>query len=405
MEKLNLAIIGLGQRGSSLLSTILKTIPEIDVVALSDNYQDRVDNAVKSVVEARGNTPFGTTDYTELLKRDDVQAVLVSTSWETHVSVSIDAMKAGKITAMEVGGAYNEEELWELVDIYEKTKVPFMFLENCCFDHQELAITHIARKGLFGNIVHGAGAYAHDLREEVTTGKERRHYRLKNYIERNCENYPTHELGPIAKIMGINQGNRMVSLVSMATKQFGMTEYVKNHPDTIDQSLLDVEFKQGDMVSTIITCENGQTISLRLDTSLPRFYNRELCLHGTKGMYNELSRIVFYEGDNEWDRMSLMNNQDERFKEFMPKMWANITEEQRNTGHGGMDHFMLKKFAHCALNGLPMPLDVYDAAAWMVITCLSEKSIKEGKVVEIPDFTRGAYKVRPITDVIDFDND
>jgi hypothetical protein len=52
-----------------------------------------------------------------------------------------------------------------------------------------------------------------------------------------------------------------------------------------------------------------------------------------------------------------------------------------------------------------MPLDVYDAAAWMVITCLSEKSIKEGKVVEIPDFTRGAYKVRPITDVIDFDKD
>ncbi|MBO7187032.1 MAG: gfo/Idh/MocA family oxidoreductase, partial [Clostridia bacterium] len=71
MEKLNLAIIGLGQRGSGLLSTILKTIPEIEIVALSDNYQDRVDNAVKSVVEARGNTPFGTTDYTELLKRDD----------------------------------------------------------------------------------------------------------------------------------------------------------------------------------------------------------------------------------------------------------------------------------------------------------------------------------------------
>ena len=51
------------------------------------------------------------------------------------------------------------------------------------------------------DIVHCHGAYAHDLRGEISPGKENRHYRLKNYIERNCENYPTHELGPIAKVV------------------------------------------------------------------------------------------------------------------------------------------------------------------------------------------------------------
>lgn len=405
MRKLRLGVIGLGQRGSGLLNTILNTVPEIEVVAVSDNYLDRTEDAAKNVKEKRGIDAFKTTNYKELLDRDDVEAVLVSTSWETHVSVSIDAMNAGKITAMEVGGAYNEEELWELVDTYERTKVPFMFLENCCYDHQELAVTHMVRKGLFGKVVHASGTYGHDLREEVTKGKENRHYRLKNYIERNCENYPTHELGPIAKILKINQGNRMVKLVSMASKQFGLTDYVKNNPDTVDQSLLNVDFKQGDVVNTLITCENGESIALKLDTSLPRFYNREFSVHGTKGMYDELSRIVFLEGDDEWKRMSLLSNQDERFKDYMPNMWKNLTEEQRKSGHGGMDHFELKAFADCALNNKPMPIDVYDAAAWMVITCLSEKSIKESVVVDIPDFTRGAYKTRELTDVIDFDKD
>lgn len=63
-------------------------------------------------------------------------------------------------------------------------------------------------KGVLGNIMHCSGAYCHDLREEITNGKEIRHYRLRNYIHRNCENYPTHEIGPIAKILDINNGNR-----------------------------------------------------------------------------------------------------------------------------------------------------------------------------------------------------
>ena len=46
-----------------------------------------------------------------------------------------------------------------------------------------------------------------------------------------------------------------------------------------------------------------------------------------------------------------------------------------------------------------MPLDVYDAAAWMCISYLSEPSIKTGEEMEVPDFTRGKYKNRPILDV------
>ena len=403
MKTLKLAVIGLGSRGSGLMSTILKALPEIEIVAVSDNYQDRVEDAQKRVFDATGKTPFGSTNHLEVINRAEVEAVLVSTSWETHVSVSIDALKAGKATAMEVGGAYNVDELWELVETYEQTKTPFMFLENCCFGEWELLVTNMVRKGKFGSISHCSGAYSHDLREEVTKGKENRHYRLKNYIERNGENYPTHELGPIAKILNINRGNRMLKLYSIASKQQGLTDYVKRNPETTDQSLLEVDFKQGDIVNTLITCEDGTTIALKLDTSLPRFYSREFSVHGTNGMYSELAHTIFIDGENEWNAREKHLNEENYKEEFSAPIWKNFSEEQRKTGHGGMDYFTLQHFAQSILNGTEPKLDVYDAAAWMVITCLSEESIKTGNAVDIPDFTKGEYKNRPSLDVVDFD--
>ena len=38
-----------------------------------------------------------------------------------HIAVSCDAMKAGKIVAMEAGGANSEEDCWKLVRTYEET--------------------------------------------------------------------------------------------------------------------------------------------------------------------------------------------------------------------------------------------------------------------------------------------
>ena len=91
-----------------------------------------------------------------------------------------------------------------------------MFLENCCFGRGELMVLNMVRQGLFGEIVHCQGGYRHDLRGEVSTGREMRHYRFRNYLGRNCENYPTHELGPAANVLDINRGNRMLTLVSVS---------------------------------------------------------------------------------------------------------------------------------------------------------------------------------------------
>lgn len=125
-------------------------------------------------------------------------------------------------------------------------------------------------------------------------GNVNRHYRLNNYMHRNCENYPTHELGPIAKILGINRGNRMISLVSVASKAAGLREFAKTDKNP-DKSLENATFRQGDIVNTVITCANGETISLKLDTTLPKYYSREFTVRGTKGLCLQEANMVFLE--------------------------------------------------------------------------------------------------------------
>lgn len=393
MEKFRMGIIGVGNRGRGLQFTLL-AMDDVEVVVLCDEYLDKAEYAASENEERTGKRPKVTTDYHEVLAMDDVDGVVISTAWEPHIPIAIDAMRAGKPVCMEVGGAYSIYDCHEMVRAYEETKTPFMFLENCCFDEVELWVTSMVRNGLYGEIVHCSGAYAHDLREEIIFGKENRHYRLRNYLNRNCENYPTHELGPIAKLLGINRGNRMVSLVSMASKAAGLETYVNTRSDKVDPELIGKKFMQGDVVTTIIKCAGGETIQLRLDTSLPRVYDRAFTVHGTRG-YSE-NKTMCLDGEERWRNMG-----EPQFAKYKPGCWTMLTEEDKKLGHGGMDGIEFRRFIDCVRSGEEMPIDVYDAASWMSISCLTELSIAQGGMPQaIPDFTHGEWLRRPLKDVV-----
>ena len=411
MKKVKFGIIGLGDRGYGMLRDVIADMKDVEVIAVSDNFPDRIENAIKLVKEKSGVDAKGYGNYLDLLKDENVEAVYVATSWQTHAEVAKACMEHGKIAGIEVGGASSVKELWDLVDAYERTKTPIMILENCCFAKDELVATAMARDGLFGDIVHCSGAYGHDLRKLLSDAWKNRNYRLDEYIKKNCENYPTHELGPIAKVLDINRGNRMVSLVSVASKAMGLKRFFKDHKDELDERVLDVDIRQGDIVNTIITCANGETITLRLDTTLPRYYSRDFTIRGTKGMYEQAPNSVFLDGEpevgfnngGEGHTSERLNNANAYHEKYLPDFWLNLPEEIKKIGHGGMDHFMMRVFVDCVKNGEEMPIDVYDMASWMSVSCLSEVSIAHGGAPqEIPDFTNGRWVVRKRKDVVDF---
>ena len=396
-EKIKVAVIGIGNRGSGMLSTICM-MDDVDVIGVCDEYEDRAQEGIRRVEEKKGYKPFATTNYKEIFELEDLDSVYIATDWSTHVKIAIEAMKAGIPAASEVGGAYTLDECWEVVDTYEKTGVWAMFMENCCYGERELMIHNMVRDKKFGKIVACSGKYAHDLRDEVCYGTKNRHYRLRNYISRNCENYPTHALGPIAKLLDINRGNRFTTLTSVCSGSYGLKDFVKKHKDLHDE-LKKTEFAQADIVKTFITTERGEVIDLTLDTCLPRFYSRGYTIRGLKGLYQEDGDMVYFDKESyrkkEWDQSNFWGNAKRYERKYNHDLWKNTTKEMMEAGHGGMDWHVLRAWVETVKNGTLPPIDVYDMAAWMCITALSEQSLKNNSaVIEIPDFTRGKYKNR-----------
>ena len=399
MKTIKIAFIGLGKRGYSLLKSVLLPLAAtepLEIAAVCDVYADRNEKAAELIASAGYPRPLLYTDYRDAINCGDIGAVVIATAWESHMEIATYAMRAGIAVAMEVGGAYTVDQCFDLVKTYEETKTPFMFLENCCFGRREMMVLNMVEKGVLGEIVHCSGGYCHDLRDEIATGIESRHYRLRNYLTRNAENYPTHELGPIAKVLKINHGNRMLTLTSTASKAAGMHDYIeRNHAD--NAFLMNAKFAQGDIVTTAIKCAGGETIVLTLDTTLPRYYSRGFTVRGTRGMYEEATDSIFIDTpenrkkDFTW-RRDCVGNAAEFTEEYDHPVWKDYLASGVQGTHDGMDYLEFKIFIDCLKHGTPMPVDVYDAALWMVITPLSEHSIAcGGKPVDIPDFTNGKW--------------
>lgn len=392
-KEVDIGFIGISGRGSSMLDLLLQ-VEGVRVPAVCDKVVERAENGIEIVNKRTGNAypVHAYIDYKELLKNEKLDAVMICTTWITHARIAIDAMRAGCNVAFEVGGAASIEECWQLVRTSEDTGKFCMLLENCCYDRNEMALFNMIKMGLFGEITHMEGGYRHDLREEICMGRENIHGRLFNFMHRNGELYPTHQLGPISKALGINRGNRFLTLVSMSSKSRGLNEWIKSRKGE-DYDIANYAFNQGDVTTTIIKCANGETITLTHDCSTPRPYSRNYVIEGTKGIYSEnngecggLYLDSFSDGEPHW----------REFKDYREKyehpLWQAYEKGGIKAGHGGMDYLVLSAFVESLLLEAKPPIDVYDTASWMAITCLSEQSAAMGGMpVPVPDFTNGMW--------------
>lgn len=411
-RKVNIGVIGTGERGRSLMSLLLRR-KDCNVVAICDIHKEVLDKAKAMITKAGQLAPktFGKNEesFHELLALDEVDAVIIATPWTWHVPMAVAAMRAGKYTATEVAGATDIQECWDLVDAYEETGVPCMFLENVCYRRDVMAILNMVRKGMFGEMMHLEGGYQHDLRhvkfndgkspygagvEFGETGYSESKWRTNHSIYRNGDLYPTHGIGPVAMYTNINRGNRFLFLTSTSSKAKGLHNYIvdhekggTNHPNA------KVEFQLGDVVTTVIKTFKGESIILSHDTNLPRPYSLGFRVQGTKGIWMAVNRSLYLEGVSE--KSHRWEDADPYLKKYDHPLWKKYEKDAAGAGHGGMDFFVVNDFVESVKNKVNPPIDVYDAAAWMAITCLSEQSIATGsQPVAFPDFTRGKWMKR-----------
>jgi hypothetical protein len=405
-ERVRVAFIGAGGRGSSLMHDILG-VEFADIVAVCDLRVERAEAAATRIATARSARPVvigGHEDaWTALVTRDDIDVVYIATPWEWHVPMALGAMEHGKHAFVEVAAAVTVDDAWRLVDTSERTQRHCVMLENCCYGENELLVLNMARQGVFGELMHAECAYIHDLRSLLFDlngeGGWRRHYH-QTY---NGNLYPTHGLGPVAQYLGIGRGDQFKFLVSVSSPERGLSTWrTKHHPNA---GAHDAErYVCGDMNTSIIKTELGRTIMIQHDVISPRPYSRINALSGTGATFFDYpARLAVNDpktyglaatGSHEWLSPEDLEKMRTR---FMHPMVQRLAERAKGSGHGGMDFIMNWRHLDCIRQGITPDSVVYDAAAWSCIIEISARSVATGSMpVAIPDFTRGLWKDIPL---------
>jgi len=393
IDPVRIGFVGVGGMGSAHVRNFLK-IEGVEIKAVCDIVPEKVERIQQWVVEAGQPKPTGYSrgerDFERMCAEEELDLVFNATPWRWHVPVCVAAMKNGKHAATEVPAAITLDECWELVETAEKLNKHCVMMENCCYDREEMMIFNIVRKGMLGEIVHGAAGYLHDLRALKFTPKGEGLWRTAHSIKRNGNLYPTHGLGPLAQVMDINRGDQFDYLVSMSSMSRGLNVYAAEHFGPDDPRATQ-KYALGDINVSLIRTRKGRTITLYHDTDLPRPYSRIHLVQGTKGIARKWPNRIHIEGrspQHQWEPL------EDYYEEFEHPLWKLMQEKAKGAGHGGMDFIEDFRLIECLRKGLPTDQNVYDAAAWSVVSALSEWSVaNKSRPIDFPDFTRGKWKV------------
>ncbi|MER8232438.1 Gfo/Idh/MocA family oxidoreductase [Streptomyces sp. NPDC094049] len=386
-----IGIVGYGNRGSSMIGHFL-SLPWVQVTAVCDPVRDKAEQAVKAVTASGRPAPAvyanGEKDYERLCARSDIDLVYVATPWDSHFAIARAAMLNGKHVGVECPVAMRLDELWELVDLSEQTRRHCMQLENCCYGRNEMRVLRMAHAGKFGRLLHGAGAYNHDLRGLMFSptyyeGPWRRlwHTRLRGDL------YPNHGFAPVANYMDVNRGDRVVSISSFGTPALGLAEYRAANMPSGDPSWKE-SYVGSDRTISMVRTALGRVIRLEHDVSTPHPYSRINSLGGTRGVFEDYPARIYLEPDHKDDEWADFSAYAAEYDHWLWKEHANPPG-----GHGGMDYIMVYRLMQCVRLGLVPDFDVYDAATWTAPVPLSDASVRaKGAPQDIPDFTRGEWR-------------
>jgi predicted dehydrogenase len=403
LETVRIGFIGLGNRGPGAVERMSK-IEGVDIKGLCDLRPEKA-NGAKKLLENTAHRPDVYTgnenEWKKMCERKDIDLIYLATPWSLHTPMAVYAMNHDKHVCVEVPSAKTVEECWQLVETSERTRKHCMILENCCYDFFELLTLNMARQGFFGEIIHTEGAYLHDLLEaNFDKTKYWNMWRLKENMRNGCL-YPTHGLGPVAQIMDINRGDRMDYLVSMSSNDFSISPMAKElaAKDDFYKPYADKKFR-GNINTTTIKTVKGKTIKIQHDVSSKRPYSRIHLVSGTKGAalkYPLPGRIAASHED--WLTEAEVAALQQKYEPAIVKKVGEMAKQVG--GHGGMDFLMDWRTIDCLRNGLPLDIDVYDAASWSAIAPLSEWSVaNRSNSINVPDFTSGSWKTNQPVDIL-----
>ena len=133
----------------------------------------------------------------------------------------------------------------------------------------------------------------------------------------------------------------------------------------------------GDYTITLLRTAKGKMIEIHHNVMTPRPYDRKYQLTGTEGFANKYPIEGFAFVPENIDTDEVPDHEDLSSHSFVPEAARKALMEKymhpihkevgeiakKVGGHGGMDFVMDYRLVYCLLNGLPLDMDVYDAAS------------------------------------------
>jgi len=390
-KPVRVGVIGTGNRGTGHVNTLL-TIDGAEIAAVCDLVESKAINAADICEKAGRKRPTvyskNAITFKEMLEKEKLDAVVIATYWDSHTAIALHAMKNGTYPGIEVPASLTADDAWSLVETSENTGIPCMMLENWSFRKDNLAALNMKRLEMFGEIVHCHCAHSHDCIDhwffDSKTGEQR--WPAEYLLKYNRDQYPTHAVGPIISWMDINRGDIFTEIYSTASASKGINAYFKrefgeNHPNA------NLNYKQGDIVTSLLRTKMGKTLVINYDMQLPRPYSNRWMLQGTLGVYDEEKSSIYLKKNSpqyhEWEPWK-------PYEEKYDHKWWQVNLSSQS--HGGTDFVMLNQFINSVKVKGPTPIDVYDSAVMTAIVELSGISIEKNAPVAFPDFTKGKWQ-------------
>ena len=371
-----IALIGLGGRGMKTLERYAY-ISGAQIVCLADLDPTRIELA-QSVLQ-RTHRPMaqclvGDDAWHKACHLPEVDLVYICTEWRSHTPIALEAMRSGKHVAVEVPAATTLEECHQLVHTAEQTQRHCFMAENCCYDLFALQTLEMHRQGLLGHITHLEGAYIHNLTHPSRHTPDGTNDTRKNWMERSCalhggNPYPTHGMGPMAQLLRLHRDDALDTLVAL----------------TADGVATIGEDPRGRVSTALLKTRRGVTLVLQLDVTTPRPYSRMQTVCATEAFLQKypLPTVCTAPGEERTGQAAW---------DYLEQFATSPAAELWKRGHAlgvpnEMNYAMDARLIHCLRNGLPLDIDVYDAAEWSCLAELTQRSARLGGApVRVPQF-------------------
>jgi predicted dehydrogenase len=155
-RQLNIAIVGLGF-GAEFIP-IYQRHPHANMYAICQRDRKKLDQIGDSFgVAARF------TDFHELVRDSNVDAVHINSPIPDHAWMSIAALKAGKHVACTVPMATSIEDCRKIVELAARTRLNYMMMETVVYSREFLFIQELYRKGALGKIQFLQASHQQDM--------------------------------------------------------------------------------------------------------------------------------------------------------------------------------------------------------------------------------------------------